>query len=125
MGNQAAIKVHTRHGQEVIAEQRAHIYNYEMAMTAAFSGCLVRSIWAEDGILSWDSISREVRARSDHRARTGLISLENSSNLAGGSVYEAEVANEICDRAHERGLPVHLDGARIFNAGAALGKSVA
>lgn len=125
MGNQAAIKVHTRHGQEVIAEQRAHIYNYEMAMTAAFSGCLVRPIWAEDGILSWDLISREVRGRSDHRARTGLISLENTSNLAGGSVYEPEATDEICDRAHERGLPVHLDGARIFNAAAALGKSVA
>lgn len=124
MGNQAAIKVHTRHGQEVIAEQRAHIYNYEMAMTAAFSGCLVRPIWAEDGILSWDLISREVRGRSDHRARTGLISLENTSNLAGGSVYKREAMDEICDWAHERGLPVHLDGARIFNAAAALGKSV-
>ena len=124
MGNQAAIKVHTRHGQEVIAEQRAHIYNYEMAMTAAFSGCLVRPIWAEDGILNWQLVSREVRGRSDHRARTGLISLENTSNLAGGSVYSPEGADEICDQAHARGVPVHLDGARIFNASVAIGKSV-
>lgn len=124
MGNQAAIKVHTRHGQEVICEQRAHIYNYEMAMMAAFSGCLARPIWAEDGILNWDLISREVRGRSDHRARTGLISLENTSNLAGGSVYPAEVSREICDKAHAAGLPVHLDGARIFNAAVALGRSV-
>jgi threonine aldolase len=124
MGNQAAIKAHTRHGQEVIAEQRAHIYNYEMAMTAAFSGCLVRPIWAEDGILNWQLVSREVRGRSDHRARTGLISLENTSNLAGGSVYNPELSDEICDRAHALGVPVHLDGARIFNASVALGRSV-
>jgi len=124
MGNQAAIKVHTRHGQEIICEQRGHIYNYEMAMTAAFSGCLVRSIWAEDGILSWDLIAREVRERSDHRARTGLISLESTSNLAGGSFYPLKVSDEICDRAHAVGVPVHLDGARIFNASVALGKSV-
>ncbi len=125
MGNQAAIKVHTQHGQEVVCEQRAHIYNFEMAMTAAFSGCLARTIWAEDGILTWDLIAPHVRGRSDHRARTGLISLENTSNLAGGSVYPVEVSDEICDRAHELGLPVHLDGARIFNASVALGRSVA
>jgi threonine aldolase len=124
MGNQAAIKVHTHHGQEVIAEQRAHIYNYEMAMTAAFAGCLVRPLYAEDGILSWELIRREIRGRSDHRARTGLISLENTSNLAGGSVYAADITDEICDGAHAMGVPVHLDGARIFNASMALGKSV-
>jgi threonine aldolase len=124
MGNQAAIKVHTRHGQEVICEQRAHIFNFEMAMTAAFSGCLARPIWAEDGILTWDLIAPHMRGRSDHRARTGLISLENTSNLAGGSVYPPEISDDICDRAHAAALPVHLDGARIFNAAVALGRSV-
>jgi threonine aldolase len=125
MGNQAAIKVHTRHGQEVICEQRAHIFNFEMAMTAAFSGCLARPIWAEDGILTWDLIAPHVRGRSDHRAPTGLISLENTSNLAGGSVYPLGISDDICDQAHAAGLPVHLDGARIFNASVALGRSVA
>lgn len=125
MGNQAAIKVHTQHGQEVVCEARAHIYNFEMAMTAAFSGCLARTIWAEDGILTWDLIAPHVRGRSDHRARTGLVSLENTSNLAGGSVYPRDVTDQICDRAHHLGLPVHLDGARIFNASVALGRSVA
>jgi threonine aldolase len=124
MGNQAAIKVHTRPGQEVICEQRAHIYNYEMAMMGAFSGCLPRPIFAEDGILTWEQIAPEVRGRSDHRPRTGLVSLENTSNLAGGSVYPREVADEICERIHATGLPVHLDGARIFNASAALKRSV-
>jgi threonine aldolase len=124
MGNQAAIKVHTRHGQEVICEQRAHIYNYEMAMMGAFSGCVPRPIFAEDGILTWERMAPEVRGRSDHRPRTGLVSLENTSNLAGGSVYPLEVSDDICERAHAAGLPIHLDGARIFNASVALGRSV-
>jgi threonine aldolase len=125
MGNQAAIKAHTRPGQEVICEQRAHIYNFEMAMMAAFSGCLARPIFAEDGILTWDRIAPEVRGRSDHRPRTGLVSLENTSNLAGGSVYPLEIADDICAHAHAADLPIHLDGARIFNASTALGRSVA
>ncbi len=124
MGNQAAIKVHTRQGQEVICEERAHIFNYEMATMAAFSGCLARPIWAEDGILSWELIAPEVRGRSPHRARTGLVSLENTSNLAGGSVYPPETSDDICDRVHAAELPIHLDGARIFNASVALGRSV-
>lgn len=124
MGNQAAIKVHTHHGQEVICEERAHIVNHEMAMMAAFSGVLARTIFAEDGILTWELIEPQIRGRSDHRAGTGLIELENTSNLAGGSVYPLKISDEICDRAHGAGLRVHLDGARIFNAGAALGRSV-
>lgn len=124
MGNQAAIKVHTHHGQEVICEERSHIFNYEMAMMSAFSGCLPRTVHAEDGILTWPLIAPLVHARSDHRARTGLVSLENTSNLAGGTVYPVEVAAEICDRAHEAGLPVHLDAARIFNAAVYLGRPV-
>ena len=124
MGNQAAIKVHTHHGQEVICEARAHIFNYEMATMAAFSGCVPRPIWAEDGILSWDLIAPQIRGRSGHHARTGLIELENTANLAGGSVYPPEIADNICDRTRAAGLPIHLDGARIFNAGVALGRSV-
>lgn len=124
MGNQAAIKVHTHHGEEVVCEERAHIVNHEMAMMSAFSGCLPRTIRAEDGILTWELIAPQIRARSDHRARTGLVELENTSNLAGGSVYPPEVCNEICDRTHEAGLPVHLDGARIFNAAVATGRTV-
>src|SRR5213593_1911634 len=122
MGNQAAIKVHTDPGQEVICEQRAHIFNHEMGMMSAFAGVLPRTVLAEDGILSWGLIAPQVRGRSDHRARTGLVEIENSSNLAGGSVYPPAVADEIVDRTHAAGLPVHLDGARIFNAGVALGR---
>jgi threonine aldolase len=124
MGNQAAIKVHTRPGQEVICEERAHIYNYEMATMAAFSGVLPRTISAPDGIMTWDLIAPHVRGPSEHRPRTGLVELENTSNLAGGSVYPPEVAEDIVGHTHTAGIPVHLDGARIFNASVALGRSV-
>jgi threonine aldolase len=125
MGNQTAIKVLTRSGQEVICEERCHIYNYEMATMAAFSGVLPRTVYAEDGILSWDLIGPLIRGRNDHRARTGLVELENTANLAGGSVYPPETMHDIVDRAHAAGLPVHLDGARIFNAGVVSGRPVA
>ncbi len=125
MGNQTAIKVHTHHGQEVICEERAHIYSVEMATMAAFAGCLARPIRAPDGILTWEIIGPQVRPKAENRARTGLISLENTSNLAGGTVYVPKITAHICEQAHAAGLPVHLDGARIFNAAVALGRSVA
>lgn len=125
MGNQIAIKLHTRPGQEIICEERGHIYNYEMAMLSWFSGCIARTLPAPDGILTWDLVKRWIAPGIYYRAQTGLISLENTHNMAGGSVYPQQVADDICDRAHEAGLPVHLDGARVFNAAAALGKPVA
>lgn len=125
MGNQIAIKIHTHHGQEIICEERGHIFNYEMATLASFSGCVVRPIYGEDGMLTWAEIKKRIAPGIYYRAQTGLISLENTHNMAGGTVYRQEVADEICDRAHEIGLPVHLDGARVFNAATALGRPVA
>ena len=125
LGNQIAIKVHTQPGQEVICEERAHIFNYEMAMLAHFSGCLARPVPAPDGILSWERIERAVAPKIYYRAQTGLVSLENTHNMAGGTIYPPAIFDDICERAHQAGLPVHLDGARIFNAAAALGKPVA
>lgn len=125
MGNQIAIKVHTHHGQEVICEERAHIINLESATVSAFSGCMPRPIYGEDGILTWAQIKRKIAPKIYYRSQTGLIVLENTLNLAGGTIFPQDVADEVCDRAHEAGLPVHLDGARIFNASVATGKSVA
>lgn len=124
MGNTIAVKLHTRHGQEVICEARSHVYNYELAMMAWFSGCLARPAAAEDGVLRWEAIEKEVRPRSPYRSETGLIVLENTHNMAGGTVTPPEVMDEICGRAHEMGLRVHLDGARIFNAAVHLGCGV-
>jgi threonine aldolase len=124
MGNTIAVKLHTHHGQEVICEARSHVYNYELAMLAWFAGCVARPVAAEDGVLRWDAVRREIRPLSAHRAPTGMVEIENTHNMAGGAVMPAEVLHEICDGAHEHGLKVHLDGARIFNAATFLGVGV-
>jgi threonine aldolase len=125
MGNTIGIKLLTRHGEEVIAEARGHLLNYELSMAAWFSGCLVRPVAAPDGILTWDAIAPQVRPRGPHWAATGCIELENTHNMAGGTVYPQDVFDDVCDRAHALGLGVHLDGARLFNAAAALGRPAA
>jgi threonine aldolase len=124
MGNQIGIRLHTQPGQEVIAESRAHILDWEMATTAVFSGCLIRAVAAERGILTWGQIEPAIQARGAFRAATGLIEIENTANLAGGSCTPLAVLEEIWAGAKERKLPTHLDGARVFNASVALGVDV-
>jgi threonine aldolase len=124
MGNSIAVKLHTEHGQEVICDARSHLLNYELAMMAWFSGCVARAIAGEDGILTWEQIRREVRPLGPHWAPTGLVEIENTHNMAGGTIYPLRTIREICDGAHERGLKVHMDGARVFNAAAAMGVPV-
>ena len=124
MGNQTAIRLLTQHGQEVICEARSHIVEWEMAMAAAFSGCQLRTLPAERGILTWREIEPHITGKHYHRAQTGLIAHENTHNMAGGTVTPLAVTEEIWAGARERGLPVHLDGARIFNAAVALGVGV-
>ena len=124
MGNQIAIRLLTKPGQEVIAESRAHILDYEMATTAVFSGCLIRAVAAEGGILTWRHIEPAITPFGPFRAASGLIEIENTANLAGGRVSDLLVLDEIVAGAKERKLPLHLDGARIFNAAVALGVDV-
>src|SRR6201996_405917 len=120
MGNQIAIRLHTQHGQEVICEARAHIFDWEMAMVSAFAGCQIRTAFADRGILTWAHIRELLSPKIYYRAQTGLISLENTHNMAGGTVTPLEVLEEIWTGAKNEGLPVHLDGARVFNAATAL-----
>jgi threonine aldolase len=124
MGNQIGIRLHTQPGQEVIAESRAHILDWEMATTAVFSGCLVRAVVADRGILTWKQIEPAIYGRGAFRAATGLIEIENTANLAGGRCTPLPVLEEVWANAKERKLPTHLDGARIFNAATALGVDV-
>jgi threonine aldolase len=124
MGNTIAIKCLTRHGQEVICDSRGHLLNYELSMTAWFSGCLIRAVDTPGGILTWDRILPVIRPLGPHAADTGCIELENTHNMAGGTVYPLETLRDVCGRAHALGLRVHIDGARIFNAAAACGASV-
>jgi threonine aldolase len=124
MGNQIGIRLHTQPGQEVICESRSHILDWEMATTAVFSGCLVRAVATESGTLSWKDIEPVIHGRSSFRASTGLIEIENTANLAGGRCTRMDALEQIWDNARERKLPLHLDGARIFNAATALGVDV-
>ena len=119
MGNTIGLKVLTEHGQEVVCDSRAHLLDWELSMLAWFSGCLVRAVPTDDGILTWDRIKGVVKPVGPHSAPTGAIEIENSHNMAGGRVYPQAAIDEICDEAHARGIPVHMDGARVFNAAAA------
>ncbi len=121
MGIQIAIHLHTRPGQEILCESRAHVFNYEMGMPGAFSGCLVRPVATVSGILNWSLLAPALALEAPyHHARTGLIVIENTLNMAGGVVTPPLITADICRRARELGIPAHLDGARIFNAAAAL-----
>jgi threonine aldolase len=124
MGNTIGIKLLTRHGQEVLCDSRAHILNYELSMLAWFSGCVARAIETPDGILPWGEARKQVRLLGPHWAPTGVVEIENTHNLAGGTVYPLEAIHEICDGAHALGLKVHMDGARVFNAAVACGHPV-
>jgi threonine aldolase len=124
MGNTIAVKLLTEHGQEVICDSRSHILDYELSMTAWFSGCLIRAIPTEDGILEWGQIRPLVKPVHPHYAPTGLIEIENTHNMGGGTVYPLAAIREIAEGAHGLGVRVHMDGARVFNAAAALGVPV-
>lgn len=125
MGNTIAIKLHTNHGQEVICESRAHVLDWELSMMAWFAGCLARPVAGDAGRLSWPSIAAHLRKFGPHNAPTALITLENTHNMAGGTIYEQTAIDEICANAHALGLKVHMDGARIFNAAIATNSTVA
>src|SRR6266540_2133367 len=126
MGNQICVRLNARPGTEAVVEARSHIFNYEMGGAAAFSGVTLRPVAGEDGLLTWDSISGAIHHNTPyHVTPTSLVALENSHNMAGGSVTPTSVSREICERAHSIGLRVHLDGARIFNAAIALDTTVA
>ena len=120
MTNQAAIAVHTTRGQEVICAEGSHIYEWELGMMAAFSGVVPRFVPAPGGVPDPQSVRRAVR-RSIHQSPSGLISLENTHNKAGGTVLPLEVLAGVREVADQEGLPLHLDGARLMNAAAAQG----
>lgn len=123
MTNQAAIAAHTSRGQEIICAEGSHIYEWELGMMAAFSGVVPRFVPAPLGVPDPAQIKRAVR-RSIHQSPTGLISLENTHNKLGGTVIPLDVMHAIRAVADEEGLPLHLDGARMANAAAALGVSL-
>ena len=121
MGNAIAIKLHTHHGQEVICDDRAHILDWELAMTAWFSGCLARPVPTTSGILNWQALEPYIKRPAPFNAHTAMINLEHPHNMGGGTLYAIEAIDEICQRAHASNLKVHMDGARLYNAVARTG----
>ena len=125
MGNLIAIKVWTHHGDEVICEERSHVNLYELASMSAIAGCMPRTVRGDDGILTWKEIGSVIRPKIYYDSQTALVCLENSHNMAGGTLYTCSQIADICSCAHAAALKVHLDGARVFNAAVALGVTVA
>lgn len=128
MGNEIAVKVHTKPGQEIVTEDRGHILNYELGAAAIISGVTIRAVKSADGSghLTWEEIVPALKIKPPYyQAPTALICLENTHNFAGGSVMTANACADVCDKTHALNLPVHMDGARIFNASVALNTSVA
>jgi threonine aldolase len=121
MGNQIAIHLHTRPGTEVVGEAGSHVFNFEMGAMAALSGALPRAIETDTGILEPHQVEAAIQPAAGYRTPTSLVVLENSHNLAGGTVTPPDRMRSLVDTAQRHGLPVHLDGARIHNAAAALG----
>jgi threonine aldolase len=128
MGNEIAVKLHTKPGQEIIIEERGHVMNYELGAAALISGVTIRSVKSGDGSghLTWQEIEPALHVDQPYYvAPTALICLENTHNFAGGSVMTAVDCADVCKKANAVGLPVHMDGSRIFNAAVASKTSVA
>ena len=121
MANQLSIKSHTQPGDEVIIESSSHPYNFEGGAGAALSGVQFQCLKGVRGILEAFQIEEAIRPVDHHFAVTRLVCLENTHNRGGGSIYPVEKMAEIYRLAKSRGLLVHLDGARLWNASVATG----
>lgn len=124
-GNQIAGLVHCRPGQEVLLESQAHIFLYEGAAMSALAGVQLKTIEGIRGAMDPVEVEQAIRGKDIHEPETGLICLENTHNKAGGAVLPVEHMKAIYEVAQRHHIPVHLDGARLFNAQAATGIPVA
>ena len=125
MGNLAAVLAHCQRGDEVILGKEAHTYRYEAGGISVLGGvhsCQLPN--QPDGSLALGDIAGAIRADDPHQPITRLIALENTHNRCGGTFQSVEYTRRVTEFAHERGLKIHLDGARVFNAAAALGVPV-
>lgn len=120
-GNQVAVLTHAGRGEEVIAEAESHLFYYEVGAVAALAGCQVRVVPGVRGAMDPERVEAAIRSENIHFPRTALVCLENTHNRAGGAVLPPGNAAAVAEVARRHGLPVHLDGARIFNAAVALG----
>ena len=126
MCNLAAILTHCRAGDEILMEENTHTFRYEAGSACRFAAVQVSTFQRSSGIPEVSDILTRIRnADDEHQPRSSLFVLENTHNVAGGRPVPLERVRELCDAAHEKGLKVHMDGARLFNAAQALGTTVA
>ena len=119
MANQLAIRIQTQPGQEVIAESKAHIVRYEQGAAGALAGVQLHWVTGDRGIMGPEHIEAAIRPKDQHSIQTALICLENTHNAGGGTIYPLSTIERIRAVASAHGVPMHLDGARLFNAVAA------
>jgi threonine aldolase len=119
-GNLLSVLSHTRPGDEVVLDLDSHIYNYEVAGGALIGGVQMRPVKTARGFLSPDQVREALRPANIHLPRTGLVAIENTHNRHGGTCCTPEEIVAVAEVAHGAGVPVHLDGARLFNAAVAL-----
>ncbi len=124
MGNQVCIMAHTQRGDEIILEESAHIFHFEAAGASLLAGCQSRTIRGCGGVLDPQDVRAAIRDDNVHLPPSRLLCLENTHNRAGGTVIDEVMMQRLADVAHENGLAVHLDGARVFNAACARGVHV-
>ncbi len=124
MGNQACLRALTRPGDEVLTGVDSHILLYESGAPAALWGIRVETV-GEKGLFDGDDVRAAVRPGDAHYARTSAVSVENTHNRAGGRIFPLEQVRDVARAARERGLHLHLDGARLFNAVVATGTDAA
>jgi threonine aldolase len=122
MGNLVSVASHTRLGQEIVLDLDSHIFNYEVAGAAVVAGVQTRPVRTERGFLSPDQVREAIRPANVHIPPTGLVCVENTHNRHGGTCCTPEEISAVAAVAREAGVPVHLDGARLFNAAVALGR---
>ena len=125
MGNLVCVVSHTRAGQEVVLDLDSHIFNYEVAGSAVIGSVQMRPVRTARGFLTPDQVREALRPANIHLPQTGLVCVENTHNRHGGTCCTPEEIAAIAEVAHGAGVPVHLDGARLFNAAVALGRPAA
>jgi len=123
--NQAAMLLHTTPGTEAVCEAESHVFHYEMADAAWLAGVQLHPVPSEAGRLNAADVGHAIRPGDRHHPVTSLVWLENTHNMHGGIVVPVEALKEVRQLALDRGLPLHLDGARLWNAAAASGTSLA
>ena len=125
MGNQLAIRLHTKTGDEVLIESSSHIIRYEGGSASSLSGVQLCCVPGNRGLLTPQAVAAAIRRPDLHTPSTTLLCIEQTHNVGGGSVYRLETIQQLTDLARQHRLALHLDGARIFNASVKTGVSVA